>query len=221
MAANLIPVEETIPRLSDRDEAELLGGILVYNPEIPPDRRQGLVRSIMQRSTLEALVPAEQQPPSAAALLLRPGVAQAVALGANYGVVLGLDLSGALQTSALPPQALLLGMNYVLLTGLMLSLSLLCLVHSFLHINMRPAYRALLVAMAATGLFGIMETLAFSVSPGFTPLILLLFVVTVPLTSLFIALYSIAHGLARRSADPYPALPTHDPRDPTELLHRR
>jgi hypothetical protein len=218
MAADLIPAGETAPRLPEREEAALLSGILAYNQEIPPDRRKVLVRAIMQRPAREALAPVEPQQPASSALLLRPGVAQAVALGANYGIVLGLDLSGALQTSSLPPQALLLGVNYVLLTGLMLSLSLVCLVHSFLHINSRPAYRALLVAMAATGLFGLMETLAFSVSADFTPLVLLLFVITVPLTSLFVALYSIARGLTRRQAEHRATLHSCDRQEQSDLL---
>ena len=236
-----------VPQDSDQETARSLHGLLESNPHLTASQKAALVASVMgyapaptlpertlalaagyQGATVLAgtgddagALPARRQPaqPSLARILLRPGVVQAEALAANYALALGLDLSGAMQQAAVPGQAVLLATNYLVLMSLMMGQSLLCLAHAFIKCDLRAPSRAVLVAMATTGIFGTLEYLTFTTPYPLDGPMRLLFVFTLPLISLLVFCMSVARGLrepqttvsTRLPAAPLQALPLRRP----------
>jgi len=211
----------------DQETARSLHGLLESNPHLTSSQKTALVASVMGYAPAPTLpertfalaasyqgtagtgkdmgmLPAIAQStqPSLARILLRPGVVQAEALAANYALALGLDLSGAMQQAAVPGQAVLLATNYLVLMSLMMGQSLLCLAHAFIKCDLRAPSRAVLVAMATTGLFGTLEYLTFTTPYPLDGPMRLLFVITLPLISLLVFCMSVAHGLQEQGGIP-------------------
>jgi hypothetical protein len=182
------------PKQEEHDEeAALLAGLLEHDAELSARQRARLVASIMQHDGLPAVqAPAE---PSAAQALLRPGMVQAEALACNYALILALNIPAVLQDTGVPPQTVLLGTNYMVLSTLMMALSVLCCVQAFVRRDLRLYCRAVSTAMAATGIFGLLECAAFTAPGGLLPLARPLFFVTLPLISFLIGAVSVARSL--------------------------
>ena len=236
-----------VPHDANEDTARALYGLLEANPHLTSSQKVALVASVMGYAPAPTLpertfalaagyqgtpmitggetsgttLPALRQPVphSLARILLRPGVVQAEALAANYALALGLDLSGAMQQAAVPGQAVLLATNYLVLMSLMMGQSLLCLAHAFIKCDLRAPSRAVLMAMATTGVFGMLEYLTFTTPYPLDGPMRLLFVITVPLISLLVFCMSVARGLQEETAAPLQspavasirALPVHIP----------
>ena len=192
MSAELTPTS-LVPTPSREEEAALLAGLLEHNPEVSARKRAKLVTSIMQHDALPVARPAAD--PNAAQVLLRPGMAQAEALACNYALILALNVPAALQDTVAPPQTVLLGTNYMVLSTLMMALSVLCCVQAFIRQDLRVYCRAVSTAMAATGVFGLMECAAFTAPGGLLPLARPLFFVTLPLLSFLIGITSVVRSL--------------------------
>jgi len=215
------------PQDPDQETARSLHGLLESNPHLTSSQKAALVASVMGYAPAPTLpertfalaasyqgtagtgkdmgmLPAIAQSaqPSLARILLRPGVVQAEALAANYALALGLDLSGAMQQAAVPGQAVLLATNYLVLMSLMMGQSLLCLAHAFIKCDLRAPSRAVLVAMATTGLFGTLEYLTFTTPYPLDGPMRLLFVITLPLISLLVFCMSVARGLQEQGGIP-------------------
>lgn len=200
MGVEITPRAPTEMTVSEREEAALLDGLLAYSPRLTPRQRRRLLVSIMRHRAMP--VPRAATAPSGAELLLRPGIVQAETLALNYALLLGLDLSGSLQVSALPMEATLLAVNYLVLTGLMMALSLLCLVQAVVRWELRHVYRGLVVAMGVTGAFGLLESMVLSAPWPVAPPLKVLFLITVPLGSALLALISMARAMAAHDAVP-------------------
>lgn len=188
------------PPASERDQAALLAPLLEHDAGLSARERRHLLTSVMAagRSLPE---PAPAVPRSLGAVLLRPGMVQAQALALNYALVLGLDLSGSLDyTSAATPDALL-ALNYVVLSGLMMGLSFLCIAHAFMRADLRRPYRAMLVAMATTGIFGLIECMAFTLPDPLGAAMRLLLLFTIPMLSVMVALYSLVRAMMQPPAE--------------------
>jgi hypothetical protein len=202
MSGQLSPKPTSDVTIPERQQAAILEGLLTYSPQLTPRQRQRLVASIMRHPPV--LTHPGRPRSSGTELLLRPGVVQAEALALNYALLLGLDLSGSLQYSTIPVEATLLAVNYLVLTGLMMALSLLCLVHALARWEVRNVYRALVVAMGVTGAFGMLESMIFSAPWPIASPLRALFLVTVPLVSVLVALMSMARGVMERAEAPDP-----------------
>lgn len=190
MSGELTRTSPPAMTMPESEQAALLEDLLRYSPQLTPRQRRRLMATIMRHPAVPA--PATAGLPSGVDMLLRPGIVQAETLALNYALLLGLDVSGSLQYSALPVEATLLAVNYLVLTGLMMTLSLLCLLQALVRWELRPVYRALVIAMAVTGAFGMLESLVFTTPwPAAAPL-KVLFLVTVPLVSVLVALNSMA-----------------------------
>lgn len=182
-----------VPAKSQEEEAALLRGLLERDAGLSARRRTRLVASIMQHDALPAVPPSAE--PSAAQALLRPGMVQAEALACNYALILALNIPAVLQDTVVPPQTVLLGTNYMVLSTLMMALSVLCCVQAFVRHDLRIYCRAVSTAMAATGIFGLLECAAFTAPGGLLPLARPLFFVTLPLLSFLIGIFSVVRSL--------------------------
>ena len=207
-ARSLHGLLESNPHLTSSQKAALVASVMGYAPAPTiPERTFALAASYQGtagtgRDTGMLPAIAQSAQPSLARILLRPGVVQAEALAANYALALGLDLSGAMQQAAVPGQAVLLATNYLVLMSLMMGQSLLCLAHAFIKCDLRAPSRAVLVAMATTGLFGTLEYLTFTTPYPLDGPMRLLFVITLPLISLLVFCMSVARGLQEQGSIP-------------------
>ena len=182
-----------VPERSQDEEAALLSGLLEHNAELGARQRSRLVASIMQHDAVPAV---QQRPgPTTTQALLRPGMVQAEALACNYALILALNIPAVLQDTVVPPQTVLLGTNYMVLSTLMMALSVLCCVQAFVRRDLRVYCRAISTAMAATGIFGLLECAAFTAPGGLLPLARPLFFITLPLLSFLIGISSVVRSL--------------------------